>query len=81
MLQKIGFAPGINKQITATTAEGQWIDCEHVRVRYQTPEKRGGGKQLGADDSTRAARAPQQLTNSVGRKYSIIGPNRILYAY
>ena len=24
MLQKIGFQPGINKQITDTGAEGQW---------------------------------------------------------
>ena len=81
MLQKIGFAPGINKQITATTAEGQWIDCDNVRFRYQTPEKIGGWKQLGADNITGAARALHQFTNSVGRKYSIIGSNRILYAY
>ena len=27
MLQKIGFLPGINKQITETGAEGQWVDC------------------------------------------------------
>ena len=32
MLQKIGFQPGINKQITATAAEGQWIDCDNVRL-------------------------------------------------
>ena len=25
MLQKIGFQPGFNKQITETTAEGQWV--------------------------------------------------------
>ena len=25
MLQKIGFAPGFNKQVTETTAEGQWV--------------------------------------------------------
>jgi hypothetical protein len=81
MLQKIGFAPGINKQITATTAEGQWIDCDNVRFRYQTPEKIGGWKQLGADNITGAARALHQFTNSSGRKYSIIGSNRILYAY
>ena len=81
MLQKIGFAPGINKQITATTAEGQWIDCDNVRFRYQTPEKIGGWKQLGADNITGAARALHQFTNSEGRKYSIIGSNRILYAY
>ena len=42
MLQKIGFAPGINKQITPTGAEGQWIDCDNVRFRYGTPEKIGG---------------------------------------
>ena len=81
MLQKIGFAPGINKQITATAAEGQWIDCDNVRFRYSTPEKIGGWKQLGADNITGAARALHQFTNSLGRKYSIIGSNRILYAY
>ena len=46
MLQKIGFAPGINKQVTPTGAEGQWIDCDNVRFRYGTPEKIGGWKQL-----------------------------------
>ena len=81
MLQKIGFAPGINKQITATTAESQWIDCDNVRFRYTTPEKIGGWKQLGADNVTGAARALHQFTNSLGRKYSIIGTNRVLYAY
>ena len=81
MLQKIGFAPGINKQITATTAEGQWIDCDNVRFRYQTPEKIGGWKQLGADNVTGAARGLHQFINSQSIKYSIIGTNRILYAY
>ena len=81
MLQKVNFAPGINKQITATAAEGQWIDCDNVRFRYLFPEKIGGWKQLGADNITGAARALHQFTNSEGRKYSIIGSNRILYAY
>ena len=39
MLQKIGFQPGINKQISETTAEGQWIDCDNVRFRYGTPDR------------------------------------------
>ena len=81
MLQKVNFAPGINKQITATAAEGQWIDCDNVRFRYLFPEKIGGWKQLGADNITGAVRALHQFTNSTGRKYSIIGSNRILYAY
>ena len=81
MLQKIGFQPGINKQITATAAEGQWIDCDNVRFRYASPEKIGGWKQLGADNVTGAARGMHQYINSQSIKYSIIGTNRILYAY
>lgn len=81
MLQKVNFAPGINKQITATAAESQWIDCDNVRFRYTTPEKIGGWKQLGADNVTGAARGLHQFTNSAGQKYSIIGTNRVLYAY
>ena len=81
MLQKIGFQPGINKQISETTAEGQWVDCDNVRFRYGTPEKIGGWKQLGTDDLTGAARGLHHYINSLGRKYAIIGTNRILYAF
>ena len=81
MLQKIGFQPGINKQISETTAEGQWVDCDNVRFRYGTPEKIGGWKQLGTDDLTGAVRGLHHFVNSLGRKYAIIGSNRILYAY
>jgi hypothetical protein len=81
MLQKIGFQPGINKQITPTGAEGQWIDCDNVRFRYGTPEKIGGWKQLGESNLTGAGRGLHHFVNSLGRKYAIIGTNRILYAY
>ena len=81
MLQKIGFLPGFNKQITETTAEGQWVDGDNVRFRYGTPEKIGGWSQLGENKLTGAARALFHLVNKSGTKYSIIGTNRILYAY
>ena len=81
MLQKIGFQPGINKQITPTGAEGQWVDCDNVRFRYGTPEKIGGWKQLGESNLTGAGRGLHHYVNSLGRKYAIIGTNRILYAY
>ena len=84
MLQKIGFQPGINKQISETTAEGQWVDCDNVRFRYGTPEKIGGWNQLGGSGSnelTGAGRGLHQFINSLSRKYSIIGTNRILYAF
>tara|TARA_R100001509_G_scaffold152550_1_gene112871 strand:+ start:2697 stop:4871 length:2175 start_codon:yes stop_codon:yes gene_type:complete len=81
MLQKIGFQPGFNKQITETTAEGQWVDGDNVRFRYGTPEKIGGWRQLGENKLTGSARALFHIVNKDGIKYSIIGTNRILYAY
>ena len=84
MLQKIGFQPGINKQITATGAEGQWIDCDNVRFRYGIPEKIGGWNQLGGssqNELTGAGRGLHHFINSLSRKYAIIGTNRILYAF
>ena len=84
MLQKIGFQPGINKQITATGAEGQWIDCDNVRFRYGIPEKIGGWNQLGnvnENELTGAGRGLHHFINSQSRRYAIIGTNRILYAF
>jgi len=84
MLQKIGFQPGINKQITETGAEGQWTDCDNVRFRYGIPEKIGGWNQLGALNSnelTGAGRGLHHFINTAGRRYAIIGTNRILYAF
>ena len=80
-LQKVQFLPGFNKQITDTQAEGQWVDGDNVRFRYGTPEKIGGWEQLGTDKLTGAARAMHHIVNRSGIKYSIIGTNRILYAY
>ena len=81
MLQKLGFLPGFNKQVTSTGAESQWTGGENVRFRYGTPEKIGGWSQLGDSKLTGAARGLHHMVNKTGIKYSIIGTNRILYAY
>ena len=36
-LTNVQIAPGFNKQVTATGAEGQWIDGDFVRFRYGLP--------------------------------------------
>ena len=81
MLQKLGFLPGFNKQVTETGAEGQWFDGDNVRFRYGTPEKIGGWTQLGDDKLTGAARAIHHWDDNAGIKYAAIGTNRILYVY
>jgi len=81
MLQKLGFLPGFNKQVTSTGAEGQWFDGDNVRFRYGTPEKIGGWTQLGQDKLTGAARAIHHFDDNAGIKYAAIGTNRILYVY
>ena len=81
MLQKIGFLPGFNKQVTPTTAEGQWIAGDNVRFRYSTPEKIGGWSELGESYLTGAARALHHFVDNTGIKYAAIGTNRILYVY
>ena len=81
MLQKLGFAPGFNKQVTETGAEGQWFDGDFVRFRYGSPEKIGGWSQLGESKLTGAARALHHWDDNAGIKYAAIGTNRILYVY
>ena len=81
MLQKLGFLPGFNKQVTSTGAESQWIDGENVRFRYGTPEKIGGWQQLGSSKLTGAARGLHHFVNKTSTRFSAIGTNRILYVY
>ena len=78
MLQKLGFVPGYNKQVTELGAEGQWFDGNNVRFRYGSPEKLGGWDQLGEDKLTGAGRALHHWDNNSGTKYAAIGTNRII---
>ncbi len=81
MLQKLGFLPGFNKQVTETGAEGQWFDGDNVRFRYGSPEKIGGWQQLGENKLTGAGRAIHHFDDNAGIKYAALGTNRILYVY
>jgi len=81
MLQKLGFLPGFNKQVTSTGAESQWTGGENVRFRYGTPEKIGGWSQLGESKLTGAARGLHHFVSTGSIKYAAIGTNKILYIY
>jgi len=81
MLQKVKFAPGFNKQVTATGGESQWVGGDNVRFRYGTPEKIGGWAQLGSVDVTGRNTAIHHFINTTGIKYAALGTNRLLYVY
>ena len=81
MLQKVKFAPGFNKQVTATGGEGQWVSGDYVRFRYGTPEKVGGWAQLGDNTLTGRTTALHHFVNASGIKYAALGTNRFLYVY
>jgi hypothetical protein len=81
MLQKLGFLPGFNKQVTSTGAESQWTGGENVRFRYGTPEKIGGWTQLGESKLTGVTRGLHHFVSKASIKYAAIGTNRILYVY
>ena len=42
MLTKLQFRPGINRETTAYTNEGGWVDCDKIRFRAGFPETIGG---------------------------------------
>jgi len=81
MLQKLKFAPGFNKQVTATGGEGQWVSGDYVRFRYGSPEKVGGWAQLGDNTLTGRNTALHHFVNASGIKYAALGTNRMLYVY
>ena len=80
MLQKVKFAPGFNKQVTATGGESQWVNGDNVRFRYGTPEKIGGWAQLGSVDVTGRNTAIHHFINTAGIKYLLKPGDMIIYS-
>ena len=80
-LTKVQIAPGFNKQVTATGAEGKWTDGDFVRFRYGLPEKIGGWEQLVNASLVGAAREQFIWADLDGRRYAAIGTNKVLIIY
>ena len=80
-LTKVKIAPGFNKQVTQTGAEGQWTDGDFVRFRYGLPEKIGGWEQILSGKLVGAAKEQFIWADLDGRRYAAIGTNKILAIY
>ena len=80
-LTDVKIAPGINKQVTPTGAEGKWIDCDNVRFRYGYPEKIGGWEQTTTDTLVGVTRESHIWADTLGRRYIALGTNKGLFVY
>lgn len=80
-LTKVQFAPGFNKQASASGAENQWVDGDFVRFRYGMPEKIGGWQEIMNEKLVGATRASHSWADLDGRRYIAFGTNKILYVY
>ncbi len=80
-LREVNIAPGINKQVTPTGAEGKWIDCDNVRFRYGYPEKIGGWEQTTTDTLVGVTREMHIWADTTGRRFIGIGTNKALFVY
>jgi hypothetical protein len=80
-LKKIPLPPGFDKNDTASQAEGRWIDGDNVRFQYGSPEKIGGWRQLTSSILVGAGRDIHSWFDLTGRRYEVIGTNKVLYIY
>jgi hypothetical protein len=78
-LKKIPLPPGFDKNDTASQAEGRWIDGDNVRFQYGSPEKIGGWEQINSSILVGAARDIHSWFDLTGRRYVVIGTDKVLY--
>ena len=80
-LTNVQIAPGFNKQVTETAAEGQWTDGDFVRFRYGLPEKIGGWEQLTSSTLTGTVREQLVWADLDSRRYVALGTSKLLVIY
>lgn len=78
-LTKLQFRPGINREITAYSNEGGWVDCDKVRFRFGYPEKIGGWEKYGDQQYLGSARALHNWIALDGSNYLGVGTHLKYY--
>ena len=78
-LTKLQFKPGINREVTAYSNEGGWIDCDKIRFRFGYPEKIGGWEKYSNNTYLGTARRLHSWIALDGSKYLGLGTNLKYY--
>ena len=78
-LTKLQFKPGINREVTAYSNEGGWVDCDKVRFKMGFPEKIGGWEKYSPSTYQGSARRLHNWTALDGADYMGIGTHLKYY--
>jgi hypothetical protein len=79
MLQKILLKPGVNRENTRYTNEGNWYESDKVRFRQGTPEKIGGWVRLSTNFFLGVCRSIASWTTLSGVSLKGVGTNLKMY--
>lgn len=80
-LQNFVIKPGINKEVTEYTGQGQWVDGDNVRFFQGLPQKIGGWTRLLPQTIVGVARDTHSFVGLDGRKYLAVGTDKKLYIF
>ena len=78
-LIKLQFRPGINREVTAYSNEGGWVDCDKIRFRFGYPEKIGGWEKYSSSTYLGSARALHNWIALDGSNYLGVGTHLKYY--
>lgn len=78
-VQKLQFKPGVNRENTRYSAEGQWYDTDKVRFRRGLPQKIGGWQRLSSDTYLGVARSLHNWTTLAQQNLVALGTNLKYY--
>ena len=73
--------PGVNKEVTDYTGQGQWVDSDNVRFFKGLPQKIGGWTKFVSTYLVGIARAVHGWISLDGTRYLAFGTDRKLYVY
>ncbi len=77
--RKVTFPPGINREGTQYSAEGNWYDCDLIRFRQGRPEKIGGWTKYSSNEFLGISRTLLNWSSIAGANLMAIGSDKKLY--
>ena len=78
-LTNFTIKPGINKEVTDFTGQGQWIDSDNVRFFQGLPQKIEGWEKFISTTLVGVARDQHAWVSLSGIRYDAVGTDRKLY--